>query len=59
VVLGGAYADRGGNAATAAVLRDCPQVPHDAWHGPAPGPRVLVLFDCLGREHALEAHPRG
>jgi 4-amino-4-deoxy-L-arabinose transferase-like glycosyltransferase len=59
VVLGGAYADRGGNAATAAVLHDCPQVPHDAWHGSAPGPRVLVLFDCLGREHALEAHPRG
>jgi 4-amino-4-deoxy-L-arabinose transferase-like glycosyltransferase len=59
VVLGGAYADRGGNAATAAVLRDCPQVPHEAWHGPAPGPRVLVLFDCLGRESALEAHPRG
>ncbi|MGH2878352.1 MAG: glycosyltransferase family 39 protein [Solirubrobacteraceae bacterium] len=59
VVLGGAYADRGGNAATAAVLRDCPQVPHDAWHGPVPGPRVLVLFDCRGRESALEAHPRG
>lgn len=59
VVLGGAYADRGGNAATAAVLHDCPQVPHEAWHGPEPGPRVLVLFDCLGRERALEAHPRG
>lgn len=59
VVLGGAYADRGGNAATAAVLHDCPQVPHEAWHGPLPGPRVLVLFDCLGRESALEAHPHG
>lgn len=59
VVLGGAYADRGGNAATAAVLHDCPQVPHRAWHGPVPGPRVLVLFDCAGRERALEAHPRG
>jgi 4-amino-4-deoxy-L-arabinose transferase-like glycosyltransferase len=59
VVLGGAYADRGGNAATAAVLHDCPQVPHEAWHGPVPGPRVLVLFDCLGRESALEAHPHG
>jgi 4-amino-4-deoxy-L-arabinose transferase-like glycosyltransferase len=59
VVLGGAYADRGGNAATAAVLRDCPQVPHEAWHGPVPGPRVLVLFDCRGRESALDAHPRG
>jgi 4-amino-4-deoxy-L-arabinose transferase-like glycosyltransferase len=59
LVLGGAYADRGGNAATAAVLHDCPQVPHDAWHGPVPGPRVLVLFDCLGRERALEVHPHG
>lgn len=59
VVLGGAYADRGGNAATAAVLHDCPQVPHDAWHGPVPGPRVLVLFDCAGRERELEARPRG
>lgn len=59
VVLGGEYAERGGNAATAAVLRDCPQVPHEAWHGPVPGPSVLVLFDCAGRERALKAHPRG
>jgi 4-amino-4-deoxy-L-arabinose transferase-like glycosyltransferase len=59
VILGGEYASRGGNAATAAVLRDCPQVPHTAWHGPVPGPSVLVLFDCAGRERALQAHPRG
>jgi 4-amino-4-deoxy-L-arabinose transferase-like glycosyltransferase len=59
VVLGGEYAERGGNAATAAVLHDCPQVPHQAWHGPVPGPSVLVLFDCAGRERVLEAHPRG
>jgi 4-amino-4-deoxy-L-arabinose transferase-like glycosyltransferase len=59
VVLGGEYAERGGNAATAAVLHDCPQVPHEAWRGPVPGPRVLVLFDCAGREHALDARPRG
>jgi 4-amino-4-deoxy-L-arabinose transferase-like glycosyltransferase len=59
VVLGGEYAERGGNAATAAVLHDCLQVPHEAWHGPVPGPSVLVLFDCAGRERALEAHPRG
>ncbi|MGH2912384.1 MAG: ArnT family glycosyltransferase, partial [Solirubrobacteraceae bacterium] len=49
VVLGGAYADRGGNRATAAVLRACPQVPAAAWHGPVPGPRTLVLFDCAGQ----------
>ncbi len=55
VVLGGAYADRGGNRATAAVLRACPQVPAAAWHGPIPGPRTLVLFDCAGREAALTA----
>lgn len=55
VVLGGAYADRGGNRATAAVLRACPQVPATAWHGPVPGPRTLVLFDCAGREAALTA----
>jgi 4-amino-4-deoxy-L-arabinose transferase-like glycosyltransferase len=59
IVLGGEYADRGGNAATAAVLHDCPQVTHEAWHGPVPGPTVLVLFDCAGRERALEAHPAG
>jgi 4-amino-4-deoxy-L-arabinose transferase-like glycosyltransferase len=59
VVLGGEYAERGGNAATAAVLHDCPQVPHGAWRGPVPGPSVLVLFDCAGRERALEARPRG
>jgi 4-amino-4-deoxy-L-arabinose transferase-like glycosyltransferase len=55
VVLGGAYADRGGNRATAAVLHACRQVPASAWHGPVPGPRTLVLFDCAGREVALAA----
>lgn len=55
VVLGGAYADRGGNRATAAVLRACQQIPAAAWHGPVPGPRTLVLFDCAGREAALTA----
>lgn len=59
VVIGGEYAERGGNKATAAVIHDCPQVPHEAWHGPVPGPTVLVLFDCAGRERALDAHPAG
>lgn len=53
VVLGGAYATRGGNLATKAVLRACPQVPAAAWHGPKPSPYELVLFDCAGRERAL------
>jgi 4-amino-4-deoxy-L-arabinose transferase-like glycosyltransferase len=55
VVLGGAFASRGGNRATKAVLRACPQVPAPAWHGPPPAPYELVLFDCAGRERALSA----
>jgi 4-amino-4-deoxy-L-arabinose transferase-like glycosyltransferase len=58
VVLGGAYASRGGNLATKAVLRACPQVPAEAWHGPTPSRRVLVLFDCAGRERSLAASTR-
>jgi 4-amino-4-deoxy-L-arabinose transferase-like glycosyltransferase len=53
VVLGGAYASRGGNLATKAVLLACPQVPAAAWRGPKPSPYELVLFDCAGRERAL------
>jgi hypothetical protein len=55
VVLGGAYASRGGNLATKAVLRSCPQVPAAAWHGPTPAAYELVLFDCAGRERALSS----
>jgi 4-amino-4-deoxy-L-arabinose transferase-like glycosyltransferase len=57
VVLGGAYASRGGNLATGAALRACKQVPAVAWRGPRPSPYQLVLFDCAGRERALEALP--
>jgi 4-amino-4-deoxy-L-arabinose transferase-like glycosyltransferase len=53
VVLGGAYASRGGNLATKAALHSCPQVPAAAWHGPPPASYELVLFDCAGRERAL------
>jgi 4-amino-4-deoxy-L-arabinose transferase-like glycosyltransferase len=55
VVLGGAYASRGGNLATKAVLHVCRLVPHLAWHGPHPSTYELALFDCAGRERALEA----
>jgi hypothetical protein len=55
VVLGGEFADRGGNRATAAVLRACMQVPFGAWHDPNVSPGGLVLFDCAGRERALAA----
>jgi 4-amino-4-deoxy-L-arabinose transferase-like glycosyltransferase len=58
VVLGGAYASRGGNLATKAVLRSCPLVPAAAWHGPKPSPYQLVLFDCAGRERALSGGAR-
>jgi hypothetical protein len=52
-VLGGEFASRGGNRATAAVLRACRLVPPHAWHGPAISPFGLALFDCARRERAL------
>jgi 4-amino-4-deoxy-L-arabinose transferase-like glycosyltransferase len=55
VVLGGAYASRGGNLATKATLHSCREVPAAAWHGPSPASYELVLFDCAGRERALSA----
>jgi 4-amino-4-deoxy-L-arabinose transferase-like glycosyltransferase len=55
VVLGGAFATRGGNKATAAVLRACRQLPFSAWHDPNVSPAGLVLFDCAGDERALAA----
>jgi 4-amino-4-deoxy-L-arabinose transferase-like glycosyltransferase len=57
-ILGGAYASRGGNLATKAVLRACREVPASAWHGPRPSPYQLVLFDCAGRERALSVPAR-
>jgi hypothetical protein len=53
VVFGGEFSSRGGNAATATVLRACRQVPGAVWagaHAPFAG---LVLFDCAGRERQL------
>jgi 4-amino-4-deoxy-L-arabinose transferase-like glycosyltransferase len=58
VVLGGAYASRGGNLATKATLRACREVPSASWHGPKPSPYQLVLFDCAGRERVLSAPVR-
>ncbi len=54
VVLGGVYSTRGGNGATQAVLRACKQLPASQWHSPDPYPNGLALFDCAGRERALE-----
>jgi hypothetical protein len=53
VVLGGEFASRGGNRATAAVLRACRLVDPRAWHGPTISPFGLALFDCAGRESRL------
>jgi 4-amino-4-deoxy-L-arabinose transferase-like glycosyltransferase len=53
VVLGGEFSHRGGNRATAAVLRACTQVPPAAWRDPAVSPFGLVPYDCRGHERAL------
>ncbi len=54
VLLGGAYASRGGNLATKAVLRACRLIAPSAWHGPPPATVfTLALFDCRGREGKL------
>jgi 4-amino-4-deoxy-L-arabinose transferase-like glycosyltransferase len=58
VALGGAYASRGGNLASKAVLHDCRQVPYQAWGGPVPSPYELVLFDCARHERALSGRTR-
>jgi 4-amino-4-deoxy-L-arabinose transferase-like glycosyltransferase len=53
VVLGGAYAERGGNAASTAVLRACNVIPATAWQPRPVNPNALLLFDCKGRESEL------
>jgi 4-amino-4-deoxy-L-arabinose transferase-like glycosyltransferase len=53
VVLGGAYAERGGNAASTAALRACEVVPGAAWQPPPVNPNALLLFDCKHHEAAL------
>jgi 4-amino-4-deoxy-L-arabinose transferase-like glycosyltransferase len=55
VLLGGQFSSRGGNRATAAVLRACRQIPPAAWHDPAVSPLGLVPYDCAGRERALSS----
>jgi 4-amino-4-deoxy-L-arabinose transferase-like glycosyltransferase len=55
VVLGGQFSHRGGNRATAAVLRACRQVTPSAWDDPAVSAFGLVPYDCAGRERALSS----
>jgi hypothetical protein len=53
VVLGGAYAERGGNAAVTAVIASCEVIPAAAWQRPPINPNALLLYDCAGHERAL------
>jgi 4-amino-4-deoxy-L-arabinose transferase-like glycosyltransferase len=56
VVLGGAYASRGGNLATKAVIRACREIPNEAWlHFRRYSIYSLVLYDCAGDERGLAA----
>ncbi len=56
VVLGGAYASRGGNLATKAVIRACREIPNEVWlHFRRYSIYSLVLFDCAGDERKLAA----
>lgn len=58
LLLGGSYAYLGGNAASRAAARVCPQVPLAAWHGArAHASEGLYLVDCAGRAHELALQP--
>ncbi|HEX3512242.1 MAG TPA: glycosyltransferase family 39 protein [Solirubrobacteraceae bacterium] len=54
VLLGGDYSTRGGNKATAAVLRACKELSLSTWHSPLRYVLdALTLFDCKGDARAL------
>jgi 4-amino-4-deoxy-L-arabinose transferase-like glycosyltransferase len=56
VVLGGAYASRGGNLATKAVIGSCREIPNETWlHFRRYSIYSLVLYDCAGDERKLAA----
>lgn len=56
VVLGGAYSERGGNAAANAVIEACRIIPAAHWQPRPFNPNALLLYDCAGRERQLRAH---
>jgi 4-amino-4-deoxy-L-arabinose transferase-like glycosyltransferase len=59
LLLGGSYAYLGGNAASRAAARVCPQVPLTAWGGALAHEREGVyLLDCAGRARELFRQPR-
>ncbi len=53
VVLGGAYAERGGNAAATAVMDSCEVIPAASWQRPPINRNALLLYDCAGHERSL------
>ena len=58
LLLGGSYAYLGGNAASRAAARVCPQVPLTAWGGVlAHETEGVYLVDCGGRAQALARQP--
>jgi 4-amino-4-deoxy-L-arabinose transferase-like glycosyltransferase len=59
LLLGGSYAYLGGNAASRAAARVCPQVPFADWEGArANASEGLYLVDCAGRAPQLARQPR-
>lgn len=55
VLLGGPYSERGGNAASRAVLAACRLLSQSAWGGPPLTPYSFTLYDCRGDAAALAA----
>jgi 4-amino-4-deoxy-L-arabinose transferase-like glycosyltransferase len=53
VLLGGAYATRGGNRASDAVAKTCLRIPGHAWKQTNFTEYSSVLYDCAGHERAL------
>ncbi len=59
LLLGGSYAYLGGNAASRAAARACPQVPFAEWEGArANASEGLYLLDCAGRGRELSSAAR-
>ncbi|HUH81021.1 MAG TPA: glycosyltransferase family 39 protein [Solirubrobacteraceae bacterium] len=56
VLLGGAYAQRGGNGATVAVLHVCRALTPKQWHSPSSYTGGVTLFDCAGRTRQLASY---
>jgi hypothetical protein len=58
VLIGDGYAYLGGNAASRAAARVCPEVPLARWRGAgARASNGLYLVDCAGHERELAAQP--